>query len=557
MINTSTTVIILGGLALFLYGMKVMSESLQMATGDGLRSILAKITNNRLAGLLTGFTITGLIQSSSATTVMLVSFVNAGLISLEQSIGIIFGANIGTTITAWLVAVLGFKVKITTFCLPAIAIGFSMRFFNFEKMKYWGEVLIGFGLLFLGLSFMSSAVSDLSGSSEVMHYMSMYKADNLLTTIIVIIVAAVVTMLIQSSSATMAMTMTLAVNGLIDFNTACGLILGENIGTTITANIASIGTSVSARRTARVHMLFNLLGIVWILITFNLFLSLVDWIVPGDISKFSTVPDHMAAFHTSFNVINAIIFLPFVKQLSWIVKKIVPDKNKKDKEEHHLKYISTSLLSTPSININQSWLEIKHMTEIIEDMFDQAMNVFENPDVKLGKIVEEIQIKENRVDILEKEISSFLVKISQHQISTDESHEISTMLHIVNELERIGDHCESLLKLIRKKYDSNIIFSTKAIMGIEEISGKVREFIKLLIQNIAPPHKNILAIANVIENRIDELRKEAKKQHIDRITNDQCDVVNGLLFIDMLNSFEKIGDHAYNVAEGISGIRIF
>ncbi len=534
-----------------------MSESLQVATGDGLRSILRKITSNRITGLLTGFTITGLIQSSSATTVMLVSFVNAGLISLEQSIGIIFGANIGTTVTAWLVALLGFKVKITSFCLPAIAVGFSMRFLNFEKIKYWGEVFIGFGLLFLGLSFMSSAVSDLSGSKEVMHYMSMYRADNFISTVIVILIATAVTMLIQSSSATMAMTMTLAVNGLIDFHTACGLILGENIGTTITANIASIGTSVSAKRTARVHMLFNLLGIVWILLVFNVFLKFIDWIVPGDVNKLSTIPDHMAAFHTSFNVINAILFLPFVKYLAWIVKKIVPEKNKKDIEEHHLKYISTSLLSTPSININQTWLEIKHMTEIVKEMFDQAMNVFESPDVKLWKTVEDIQLKENRVDILEKEISTFLVKISQNQISTEESHEISTMLHIVNELERIGDHCESLLKLIRKKYDSKITFTNEAITAIEEISGKAREFISLLVKNIAPPHKNILSISNVIENRIDELRKEAKKQHIERITNDQCNVVDGLLFIDMLNSFEKIGDHAYNVAEGISGVRIF
>jgi phosphate:Na+ symporter len=244
----STAMSILGGLGLFLYGMKIMSESLQNATGEKLRQILWKVTNNRFKGVVTGFFITSIIQSSSATTVMLVSFVSAGLITLSQSIGIILGANIGTTVTGWIVAVIGFKFKIQALALPAIFLGFSIRFIKNEKVKYWGEVLLGFGILFLGLSIMSGSVKDLRGSKAIMDFMAVYKASGILSTIVVVLIGSAITMIIQSSSATMAMTMTLAVNGVIDFNTSCALILGENIGTTITANLASIGASVSARR---------------------------------------------------------------------------------------------------------------------------------------------------------------------------------------------------------------------------------------------------------------------------------------------------------------------
>jgi len=410
----STTVTILGGLGLFLYGMMIMSEALQMATGDRLRNILWRVTNNRIAGVLTGITITGIIQSSSATTVMLVSFVNAGLINLQQSIGIILGANIGTTITGWIVAVFGFKIEIASFALPAIAMGFALRFFKNGKWEYWGNVFIGFGILFLGLKFMSGAVQNLRNSDVIMNMMATYKADRLSTTIMAMLVGTLITMIIQSSSATMAMTMTLAVNGIIDFQTSCALILGENIGTTITANLASIGASVSARRSATAHLLFNLFGAIWILFVFHLFfLPLIDWIVPGPIVS-NAIAAHMAAFHTLFNVINTIIFLPFVYTLAWISTMLVPKrKEEKEQEEElfHLKYISTSLVSTPAININQARLEIKRMTEIIIKMFDRVMNVFSNPDVKLGSVVEDIQNKENIIDLLEKEISTFLVKV--------------------------------------------------------------------------------------------------------------------------------------------------
>ena len=556
----SIAITVFGGLGLFLFGMKIMSEALQKATGEGLRNILWKVTNNRVMGLLTGLGITAIIQSSSATTVMLVSFVNAGLINLTQSVGIILGANIGTTVTGWLVALVGFKVKITLFALPAIALGFFMRFLKDEKFKDWGEVLLGFGVLFLGLDVMNSAVSDLRGSAGVMHFMSMMGASTIPSTLVVVLIGTVVTMIVQSSSATMAMTMTLAVNGIIDFNTCCALILGENIGTTITANIASLGASTAARRAARVHMLFNVFGVFWVVMVLHwAIIPLLDRMIPGDpfsadlAVRSRVIADHLAAFHTVFNVTNALLFLPFINVLASIATKMVPERAKPGNEEvFHLKYISSALVSTPSININQARLEARRMINLTIEMFDSVMELFGKPGEKMGEIVEAIQRKENSVDILEKEISEYLVSVSQNNISQDQSYDISVLLHIVNDCERIGDHCENLLKLIRRKYDSKIEFSDLAVQEIREIADRVREFLQLIHDSINRPNTGVMLNANVLENRINELRKELRTKHIERLNEGACDVLSGLVFIDMLTSFEKIGDHAFNVAEGIA-----
>jgi phosphate:Na+ symporter len=558
------SIAILGGLALFLYGMKILSEALQGAADDKLERILWRFTNNRFKGVLTGLAITSVIQSSSATTVMLVSFVNAGLINLTQAIGIIFGANIGTTVTGWIVAMIGFKIKVTALALPAIGIGFFIRFFNSERVKQWGNVLLGFGILFLGLSIMSDSVKDLRDSPMIMEFMGRYRADTFFSTIFVVLIGTAVTFVIQSSSATMAMTMTLAFNGIIDFNTACALILGENIGTTITAYLAALGSSVNARRAARVHMLFNVFGVIWILFILKIFyLPFIDFIVPGDpysadaAVRASAIPDHMAAFHTIFNVINTIIFLPLVGFLAYIVTRMIPDKAPGADGEFHLKYISTSLLATPSMNINQAKLESKRMVGLALQMYTRVIELYKNPTAKLGSRVEEILTMENHIDQLEVEISTFLVRVSQESISEEQSHDISSLLHRVNEIEKIGDHCENLLKIARRKYDSKVEFSPDAAFQIDEIAGRVEEFLSLIEESIGGSNVNIIARADIIENRINELRKELRKNHIKRLNQGLCDATSALLFIDMLSSFEKIGDHAFNIAEGISGLRIF
>jgi len=312
---------LVGGLALFLYGMKIMSEALQVSAGDKFKNALGKITNNRFKGVITGFTITGIVQSSSATTVMLVSFVNAGLINLTQSVGIVLGANIGTTITAWIVALLGFKFKIKAFALLAIGIGFFLRFLKKDIIKSYGEILLGFGMLFHGLATMNGATKFLAKSDEIKEIMGSFHADTILTTIVVILIGAVATMIIQSSSATMAITIILASQGLINFPTAVALILGENIGTTITANLAAIGSNLTAKRTALVHMLFNVLGVFWaVAILQILFIPFIDWLVPGDPNSPTEIGSHMAAFHTTFNIVNTLLFLPFVDLLAKTAK---------------------------------------------------------------------------------------------------------------------------------------------------------------------------------------------------------------------------------------------
>ncbi len=556
----SFAITVSGGLGLFLFGMKIMSEALQKATGEGLRNVLGKVTKNRFIGLLTGLGITSIIQSSSATTVMLVSFVNAGLIDLSQSVGIILGANIGTTVTGWIVAFLGFKVKISSFALPAIALGFFLRFFKNKKIEDWGEVVLGFGVLFLGLDVMNSAVKDLRESAVVLNYMSAIKATSFSSTLLVIGIGTVVTMIVQSSSATMAMTMSLAVNGLIDFTTCCALILGENIGTTITAYLASLGATTAARRAARVHFLFNIFGVAWVLTVFHwAFVPFVDWLVPGDpfsavaSERSAVIADHMAAFHTVFNVINALIFLPFVGFLANAATRLVPEKKKPGgSDEFHLKYIASPLLTTPAININQARLETRRMVGITIEMFDMVMEVFDKPEDKLGEKVESIQRKEGVIDLLEKEISEYLVNVSLDSITQEQSYEISMLLHAVNDCERIGDHCENLMKLIRRKYDMKLQFSESACKEIHEIAEKVRELLRLIYDSLMRPNAGIMPAAEVLENRINELRKELKKRHIERLNEGSCDIHSGLVFIDMLTSFEKIGDHAFNVAEGIA-----
>lgn len=560
MINITIT--LLGGLALFLYGMKIMSEGLQSATGEGLKNILWRATNNRVKGVITGFTITAIIQSSSATTVMLVSFVSAGLINLMQAAGIVLGANIGTTVTGWIVAIIGFKFKINMLALPAIALGFFIRFINRDTVKAWGEFLMGFGMLFMGLGIMSDSVGDLRGSELIMNFMSTYRAERIPSTIAVVVIGTVVTMIIQSSSATMAMTMALAVNGLIDFYTACALILGENIGTTITANIAAAGSSVEAKRTARLHFLFNLFGVMWIVLLMKpVFIPLIDYLIPGDpfsadpAVKSRVIADHMAAFHSGFNIINTLVFLPFLKYLAKAAEFMVPDL--KVEEEPHLRYISTGLVSVPAISLGQAKLEVERMMEIVIEMYRKIIDVFNNPEKKLGDTVEKIQALENHVDMLEVEISEFLVRVSRNPLSQEDSNEISTMLNKVDQLESIADQCDALLQLIRRKYDKKLSFSEEGKTELREIAGKVGEFLYLISRHIGSIHSNIMADAEVLENRINELRRDFRKGHIQRLNQEKCDIDQGIIFLDMLTRFEKIGDLAYNIAETISGERIF
>jgi phosphate:Na+ symporter len=345
---------------------------------------------------------------------------------------------------------------------------------------------------------------------------------------------------------------------MIDLPTACALILGENIGTTITANIASLGTSSAARRTARAHFLFNIFGAIWVMILFIPFLNLVELIVPGQAlghggASTSVTADHLAGFHTGFNLINTLIFLPLAGKLAWLATRMVA--TSAEEERAGLKYLDTKLVPASSLAIQAARNELDRMFNEVEIMFDSVLEVISSPDKKMGKIAEAIQRSEGIVDMLEKEITEYLVSTSRHDISREQSHEIAGILQAVSDIERMGDHCESLLNLAIKKYEMNLPFSADAHTQIDEISGKVREFITLIRPYIIRPTRNFMEQADKVEDAIDMLEKKMRADHVSRLNEGKCIVQSGLVFIDMLTSFEKMGDHSYNVAQMLSGVR--
>ncbi|HRW63317.1 MAG TPA: Na/Pi symporter, partial [Bacteroidales bacterium] len=352
---------LVGSLGLFLYGMKLMSEALQKIAGDNMRNILAKMTSNPVKGVFTGLLITVVIQSSSATTVMMVSFVNAGLLSLTESIGVIMGANIGTTVTAWLISILGFKVDISIISLPLIGIGFPLLFSRTGKKKSWGEFIIGFAMLFLGLDFLKNSVPDIKSHPDILEFLRDYTSSGFGSHLLFLTIGTVLTIIIQSSSATMALTLVMCNNGWISFDIAAAMVLGENIGTAVTANIAAAVANVSAKRAARAHLIFNIMGVIWVSLIFNFFLSSINWFILkiGGVSPYDSplaIPIALSIFHSSFNIANTLIFIWFTKFIIAIVTKLVPQRE--EAEEFRLKYINTGLLSTAELSIHQAKKEI-------------------------------------------------------------------------------------------------------------------------------------------------------------------------------------------------------
>jgi phosphate:Na+ symporter len=555
--NQATIFGLIGGLGLFLFGMKIMSEGLQKVAGDRMRKILAALTNNRLIGTFVGLAVTVIIQSSSATTVMVIGFVNAGLMTLIQAIGVVLGANIGTTVTAQLLA-----LKISQFALPAIGIGTGLKLFARSKnWKYSGEILLGFGILFYGLTTMESAFAPLKGSDAFRNFFLMV-GDNYL---LAIVTGALLTILVQSSSATIALTMSLGMSGLLSYDVSVALILGENIGTTVTANLAAIGTNLAARRTALAHLLFNVFGVVLIVLGFPVFLHLVDAWTPGDpnfvihtateaaqygtaIGDLPHIKWHIANAHTFFNIINTIIFLPIIGLLAKLVCLILPGKD--ELMEFHLKYIDNRVLNTPPIALGQARSETKRMAHITFDMLDEAMEYFRDGD---SKRLISLDKKEEAVDLLQKEITDFLVNLSQKSITQDMSRDVASMMHIVNDLERVGDHCEGLGRLARRLRELNQPLSLVATQEVEELAGKTRDFLAFVIDALERGDSTIKSKAVYMVGLVDNLEDALRNNHISRLHTGECSVHQGLIFIDMLHAFSKIGSHAYNVSKAVVG----
>jgi len=548
---------LLGGLGLFLFGMKIMSEGLQKIAGDKMRKILAALTENRLIGTMVGIAVTAIIQSSSATTVMVVGFVNAGLLSLVQSIGVVLGANIGTTITAQLIA-----FNVTQYALPAIGLGAAFKLFSKNKKYiFLGEIILGFGLIFFGLATMKHAFNPLKASEDFRQLFLMVGDYKLLG----VFIGALLTVLVQSSSATIGITLAMASSGLITFGASVALILGENIGTTITANIAAIGTNRAAKRTAFSHFLFNTIGVFYMLLLMPVFMKLVAFITPGDAdfviqtqaqaSSFAAeigdkpyIARHIANTHTLFNVINTLIFLPFIGLLAKFSTLIIRGEDRT--ETQRVRFIDDRVLNTPPVAIGQARRETMRMAQLALEMLEETSQFLEDSDFKRIHILEK---KEELVNILQREIMDFLVKLSQKAISPETSESLGALMNIVNDLERIGDNCENLWILGMRKSEGKISFSFMGNNEVVSIAAKAQEFLQFVINAMENDDKKISAKAIEYEDAIDELEATLRMNHIARLNTGECAVQPGLLFLDMLHSYEKIGDHTYNVSEALVG----
>ncbi len=547
---------IIGSLGLFLFGMRTMSDGVQKVAGDKLQAILNFMTGNRIMAIFTGIAITAIIQSSSATTVMVVSFVNAGLLSLTQSIGVIMGANIGTTITGWIVAILGFKVKMGALALPVIGIGFVLMLVKKFNKKDLGETLIGFGLLFMGLDFLKNSVPDISNHPEILQAVTIFTEHGILSYFFFVIIGAILTIIVQSSSAAMAITLTMAYAGWIDFPTAAAIVLGENIGTTITAYVASFGTSVNARRASRAHTLFNIFGVVWMSIVFAPFLRLVNMLVPGDVYTSTSallLPAHLAMFHTLFNLTNTFISFFFVPQISYLVKKLVPD-DKNSPESYSLKYIRASLQDTPELYLITVKRELLKMADIVSDMFSGFWDIFSNPEKKMGAEVEEYKKMEDLTDKMQEEITKFLSSCSMDNMNRVSANNVYSMMRITNELESIGDSCFNLIILCERRYKQHIMFDENAMEKITPYVALVTRFISFIKSHLNEYIDNEdMAIAVKLENEINKMRNILKQSASKRLQSGS-DVKSELLYIDVVRHVEQIGDHLMNISERLEKI---
>ncbi len=466
-----------GSLGFFLFGMKLMSEGFQKVAGDKLRNILAAMTSTRIKGIFTGFLITAIIQSSSATTVMVVSFVNAGLLSLLQSIGVIMGANIGTTVTAWLITLLGFKINISILALPIIGIGLPFIFSKIDNRKFWGEVIVGFAIIFIGLEFLKSSVPDIKSNPEILSFLQHYTDFGLLSTLLFIGIGAFLTVIIQSSSATLAFTLVMCYNGWISFEMAAAIGLGGNIGTTITANLAALVANVSAKRAAIAHFLFNIIGVIWILLIYRYFLNGINWLtiqIGGEspYTNYTSIPIALSFFHSFFNIFNTLILMGFSKQIANVAIKIIPQKDETE-EEFTLKFINTGLLSTSELSLLQARKEIVIYADRVQKMHVIVQKLLiEEKIKKFQKLYSKIEKCEEISDKYEIDIADYLAKVSTGEMSKHGSYQLQAFLKIIDNIESISDCNFNIARTIARKQKKKVVFTVEMINNVNKMFFK-------------------------------------------------------------------------------------
>ena len=546
----STAFNILGSLGVFLFGMKIMSEGIQKVAGNRLRKILAYMTQNRVSGVLTGFLTTCLVQSSSATTVMVVSFVNAGLLTFVQSIGVVMGANIGTTLTAWLVSIVGFKFKISAVALPAIGMGLPLIFSKITKRKNIGEIFVGFGLLFLGLDFLKKSVPNIKENPEILEFLTSYTELGFLSLVIFVFVGVILTIVVQSSSAAMAITITMAFYGWIDFPTAAALVLGENIGTTITAYLASLNANYHAKRTARAHMIINVFGVIWMFAVFYWFIEVVDYLAPGDSSNADNIPIHLSLFHTMFNIINVMLLIWFVPKIASIVRRMVPSKKDEEEIKYKLEYFSTSVQPTPEISLLEAKKEVLNMSKVVNNFFSKSKDIFTSEKKVIP--IEQARKNEDLTDQMQEEISNYLAECTKHELSEKSSNEAADMIRIVNELESVGDSILNLFLINEKLHKKTLNPEMKT--QILELFNKVDDFINwnhsFIDNDIKKMSDEDMQKSIKYENEIDDLRNKFIDISSRRLAKDSSSE-SELIFIDIVKHLEHIGDFALNISQAL------
>lgn len=557
------TLRLIGALGFFIYGMKIMSEGIQKAAGNSLRRILSAMTSTRFLGLGTGFLITCLIQSSSATTVMVVSFVNAGLLSLTESIGVIMGANIGTTVTAWLVSLFGFKFKIAHFALPILAIGFPMIFSNKNKMKSWGEFIIGFALLFMGLDALKDSVPDIKNNPEAVAFIAEFANMGFLSTLLFVLIGTILTVVVQSSSAAMAITLVLCNQGVIPLEVAAAIVLGENIGTTITANLAAAVANIHAKRAAVAHLIFNVFGVIWVIAIFGPFLELIEYLwIPFHNMLQSINPEfvksetemQLSLFHTVFNITNSLLLIWFVNKIAAIVVRVIPSKGDAD-EEYHLEYISTGLMATPAMSIFEAQKETAKFGERVLKMNGFVKELITEQDTKkVIKLLARVKKYEDITDRMEQDVADYLAKISEGEMSEAVSLQIRGMLSIVGDLERIGDIYYQMSKALERKIEDKIWFTPEQRKNILDMFELLDANLKNMCLNLKSNYSWVtMKNAKEQEMVLNKFRKTIRKEHFASVEKGDYNFQSAVVYADLFNSLEKVGDHTINVTEGITG----
>ena len=547
---------LVGSLALFLFGMKTMSEGLEKFAGDRLRSILAAMTKNRVMGVLTGILITALIQSSSATTVMVVSFVNAGLMTLAQSIGVIMGANIGTTVTAWIISAVGFKVNIAAFAIPLLAIGMPLIFSGKGNRKSIGEFVFGFSFLFMGLSFLQEAATAMNIGDMVAGMLAHVPQDSFLTILLFVIVGALVTMIVQASAATMAITLMLFGMNIpgFGFEQAAALAMGQNIGTTITAFMASLTANTQARRAALAHMFFNVFGVVAFLIVFYPACNAVSWFVDSVMGGGNDL-FKLSAFHTAFNIINTLLLIGFVRQIEMLVCRVLP--MKAQDEDYRLRFISGGLLSTAELSIMEAQKEIRHFAERCQRMFTFVPELMKITDeAEFNKLFSRIGKYENITDSMEMEIAAYLNKVSEGRLSDASKAQIQKMLRQITELESIGDSVYNLGRTLnRHRMHCQDAFTPEQTQHMQTmlclVEGSLEEMMKRI--DLTTPRTNITKSIN-IEHEINNYHKQLRNQNLNDVNAGLYSYQLGVFYVDFISECERLADYVMNVVQAGKGL---